>query len=865
MVRYVRLTKVGLMTETFREITRNMQANEQRLRTNPADRGEVDNAPATVVSVVLVNYKGADDTIACLDALRSLDWPREHVEVIVVDNASDDGSADRIRRAHPEATVLALDRNTGFAGGCNHGVQNARGSYIAFINNDARPDPQWLAAAVAEMARAPDIGCIASKVLDWDGETIDFVDAALSFYGHGFKLHVGEPANGRYDEAHDVLFATGAAMVVRTDVFRSSGGFDERYFMFFEDVDFGWRLWLLGWRVRFVPQSVVFHRHHASMAKFKNWREQYLLERNALYTIYKNYDEDNLARALPAALALAVRRGIALGDVDAHALDLERGGRGEDDDVVSMPKSTAASMYAIDAFVENVRSLRQSRDEIQSRRQRGDYELTKLFRLPLHPNISEPYFASGFADVVSAMNIDGVFASRRKIAIATGDSLTPRMAGPAIRAWQIALALSREHDVKLVSTVKAELTHPDFEVYVIDPASMAELEAWCDVFVFQGYILHEYPVIRDSKKVIVCDIYDPFHLEQLEQARDLGEKLRKDTVLGASYVLNQQLTRGDFFLCASDKQRDFWLGQLAAVGRINPANYDASPSLSKLIQLAPFGVSDEPPRRLRPAIKGEVAGIGVDDEVILWGGGIYNWFDPLTLIRAIDKLRVRRPNVRLFFLGVQHPNPNVPEMRMVGEARTLADELGLTDRHVFFNEQWVAYDDRQNYLLDADIGVSTHFHHVETEFSFRTRILDYLWAGLPFVTTAGDSFADLTTSTPLGLTVPPEDVDALEAALYRLLDDRELRERCRANTVDIAAEYQWSKVLAPLVEFCRSPHRAADLLGVIDQPGATPRRPWKERGGLRQDVRIVSHLFREGGLGLAARKAFGRARRRFEH
>ena len=849
------------MTQTFREITRNMQANEQHLRTNPADRGDVDAAPASVVSVILVNYKGADDTIACLDALRTLDWPSDRLEVIVVDNASNDGSVERIRETHPAVTLLALDRNTGFAGGCNHGVGVARGDYVAFINNDARPHPQWLDAAVAEMTRAPDIACVASKVLDWTGETIDFVDAALSFYGQGFKLHVGEPADDRYDEAHDVLFATGAAMVVRTDVFRSAGGFDERFFMFFEDVDFGWRLWLLGWRVHFVPHSVVFHRHHASMAKFKNWREQYLLERNALYTIYKNYDDRSLARALPAALALSVRRGVALGDVDPHALDIERGIHGEADDLIPMPKSTVASLYAVDAFVENIRSLRESRDDIQRRRQRGDHELTKLFRLPLHPNIDDPYFTAGFADVVAAMNVEGLFGTRRKIAIATGDSLTPRMAGPAIRAWQIALALSREHDVKLVSTVKAELTHPDFDVYVIDPASMAELESWCDIFVFQGYILHEYPVIRDSKKVIVCDIYDPFHLEQLEQARDLGEKLRKDTVLGASYVLNQQLTRGDFFICASEKQRDFWLGQLAAVGRINPANYDASPNLSKLIQLAPFGVSDDPPRQLRPAIKGVVPGISAGDEVILWGGGIYNWFDPLTLIRAIDKLRVRRPNVRLFFLGVQHPNPNVPEMRMVAEARALALDLGLTDRHVFFNEQWVAYDDRQNYLLDADIGVSTHFHHVETEFSFRTRILDYLWAGLPFVTTAGDSFADLTTSRPLGLTVPPEDVDALEAALFRLLDDAELRERCRANTVAVAADYRWSKVLEPIVEFCRHPVRAPDLLGVIDEHAASPRRSWKERGGFRQDARIVTHLFKEGGLRLAAKKAAGRARR----
>ena len=128
-------------------------------------------------------------------------------------------------------------------------------------------------------------------------------------------------------------------------------------------------------------------------------------------------------------------------------------------------------------------------------------------------------------------------------------------------------------------------------------------EEWAEVIIVQGMSFRIFQCIAETQKVIVCDIYDPFHLEQLEQARDLGEKLRKDTVLGASYVLNQQLTRGDFFLCASDKQRDFWLGQLAAVGRINPANYDASPDLSKLIQLAPFGVSDDPPRQLRRGSK----------------------------------------------------------------------------------------------------------------------------------------------------------------------------------------------------------------------------------------------------------------------
>ncbi|HEX7095981.1 MAG TPA: glycosyltransferase [Acidimicrobiales bacterium] len=812
-----------------------------------------------VVSVVVVNYKGADDTITCLDGLRGLDWPADRLEIVVVENASVDGSAARIRAAHPDVRLVELAENTGFAGGCNRGVAAATGEYVAFINNDARPDPRWISAAVTELQAKPDVGCVASKVLTWDGDAVDFVDAALSFYGHGFKLHVGEPNDPGFDVAHDVLFASGAAMVMPRRVFVDAGGFDERYFMFFEDVDLGWRLWLLGWRVRYVPQSLVFHRHHATMSRYANWREHYLLERNALFTIFKNYDDSNMPRMLAAAQALSVRRGVALGSADAHALDLQRGVAGEDDDTIALHKLTAASLFAIDALVEWMPSLAATRAELQQRRTRPDSELLRMFRLPMHPNIADPSFVEGFNGVVDALDVAAAFGPRRKILVVTGDNLTPRMAGPAIRAWQIACTLSREHDVTLVSTVGCDLRHPDFATGTVDPERMAELEAWCDIVVFQGYIMHEYPVIAASKKIIVVDVYDPFHLEQLEQARDLGEEERRNTVLAATHVLNQQLSRGDFFLCASEKQRDFWLGQLAAVGRINPVTYDASPSLTGLIDLAPFGVSDEPPVHTRAAIKGVVPGIGADDEVILWGGGIYNWFDPLTLIRAVDKLRVRRPNVRLFFMGVQHPNPNVPEMRMVVQARRLATELGLVDTHVFFNEQWVEYDDRQNYLLEADVGVSTHFDHIETAYSFRTRILDYLWASLPVVTTAGDSLAGLIASAPAGLTVPAEDVDALEDALFRILDDAELRARCRANAAAIAEDLRWSKVLRPLVEFCRNPRRAPDLL---PEPREEESRPsWRERGGLVQDLRIVKSLVAEGGPRLVASKALGRVRR----
>jgi GT2 family glycosyltransferase/glycosyltransferase involved in cell wall biosynthesis len=768
-----------------------------------------------VVSVVLVNYRGADDTCTALAALRDLRWPRERLEVVVVDNGSGDGSVERITKEHPDVHLVALEENEGFAAGCNAGAQAASGEYVAFLNNDARPDPDWVSAAVAVLDRDGSIGCVASKVLDWDGELVDFVDAGLGFYGHGFKIHAGERDDPAYDREADVLFASGAAMVVRASTFRTVGGFDERYFLFFEDVDLGWRFWLLGSRVRYVPGSLVFHRHHRTVGALATAEEEFLLERNALFTIFKNYGEENLSRALAGALILAVRRGAVRGGDDTGVVDPQRSAavvEAEGDDRIAVETRSLAPVYAIDAFVEALPELTFVRRGLQAARRRADHEITRLFRLPLFPNIADPAFGASFSATVEALGIDQIVSQRHRVVVATGDVLEPKMAGPAIRAWHMAATLAREHHVQLVSTQGCSITHPDFPVRVVGDRELEDLEAWCDVLIFQGNLMRQHPVLRDTKKVVVTDIYDPFHLEVLEQARDLDPAKRLFAVQSSTDVLNEQLRRGDFFLCASEKQRDFWLGQLAAVGRINPATYDRGENLERLLAVAPFGVTDDAPQHTRPVLRGVVPGIGESDKVVLWGGGIYNWFDPLTLLRAVDKLRRRMPEVRLYFLGLQHPNPQVGEMRMADHAVGLARELGLVGTHVFFNEGWVEYDDRQNYLLESDVGVSTHLDHVETEFSFRTRLLDYLWASLPIVATGGDSLASLIESTGIGLTVPPGDVDALEAALFRILDDDAYRASCREAIERIVPAYHWSKVLEPLLEFCRAPSRAADLV-----------------------------------------------------
>jgi glycosyltransferase involved in cell wall biosynthesis len=335
-------------------------------------------------------------------------------------------------------------------------------------------------------------------------------------------------------------------------------------------------------------------------------------------------------------------------------------------------------------------------------------------------------------------------------------------------------------------------------------------------------------------------------------------------IQGATATLNEQLLRGDFFLCASDKQRDLWLGHLASLGRVNARTYDDDESLRRLIDVVPFGIDDEPPTRTGPGAKGVVPGIAHEDELVLWGGGIYNWFDPLSLIHAIDRLRRRRPTVRLLFMGGRHPNPEIPDMRMAVQARTLAADLGLRDSHVFFNDGWVPYEERQNFLLDADVAVSTHLDHVETAYSFRTRVLDYLWAGVPVVATSGDALAQLIESRRLGLTVPPRDPVAIETAMARLLDDRELAAACRANAAELAPELRWERVLEPLKTFCSAPRRAPDLgdprLGPVLERARRSAGP-PPSSGVRHDAGLVVEHLRAGGVRLLLRRVSARLRR----
>ena len=179
-------------------------------------------------------------------------------------------------------------------------------------------------------------------------------------------------------------------------------------------------------------------------------------------------------------------------------------------------------------------------------------------------------------------------------------------------------------------------------------------------------------------------------------------------------------------------------------------------------------------------------------------------------------------------------------MPIVQDTRELARELGVLGSVVHINDDWVDYDERHLYLLDADAGVSTHRAHLETTLSFRTRILDYLWCELPIVVTDGDFFADLVRDRGLGMVVAPGDVAGLADALESVLFDEVAAGEYRSRIARVRSQFEWASVLRPLVRYIENPLPAADL-------SARKRRKARSRHGPLRDLVLAWRYLRTSG------------------
>ncbi|MGH2805276.1 MAG: glycosyltransferase, partial [Thermoleophilaceae bacterium] len=349
----------------------------------------------------------------------------------------------------------------------------------------------------------------------------------------------------------------------------------------------------------------------------------------------------------------------------------------------------------------------------------------------------------------------------------------------------------------------------------------------------------------------MVDLYNPLVVEVLEAAAGETPARARRTGRIVTAGVRAHLAAADFVLCASERQRDLWVGAMALHGLLDPALYRADPTLRGLIDVVPFGIPDGPP----PAAsrEGRWPAVGRGDRVLLWGGGIWRWLDALTPIRAMERIRRERDDVHLVFLGTGRPL-EARGASVAAEAATEARRLGLLGERVHVEDGWVPYAERGPLLAAADIGVSAHHDHLESRYAFRTRLTDYMWAGLPVVTSSGDALGELVARRGLGAAVAPGDVEGFAAACLALLADEGRYERAAAASAAAGRELRWSEVTRPLQRFCLDPERRR-----------APVRGSLARESLGQQAWIAVDLLARLGsreVGRRARWAAGRTVRR---
>ena len=349
----------------------------------------------TTTEIIVVNWNNRAETLECVAAVEAQLTPG--ASITVVDNGSTDGSPTAIAAKHPHVKLFALTENRGFTGGIAAALAGSTATNVIFLNNDAVPEPGWLAALVDAIGSAPeDVISVGGKIVDPTGTKIDFIGGMLTFDGHafqnGFRHLLGsreEPAAG-----DEILFACGGNMISRRAPLVELGGFDDDFFAYLEDVDFGWRSWICGYRAIFEPRAVVRHASSTTSNRLGDFERGVLFERNALQTAIKNYE--NLGESASAVLFAYLHRlhhYATTRNSDADELTRRFGApqkkkrrRWTRKPLAAIDDPlTAMQFRALDWIFRNESRLAKKRHDVQSRRRRPDREIFERFPLRYVP------------------------------------------------------------------------------------------------------------------------------------------------------------------------------------------------------------------------------------------------------------------------------------------------------------------------------------------------------------------------------------------------------------------------------------------------------------------------------------------------
>ncbi len=397
-----------------------------------------------------------------------------------------------------------------------------------------------------------------------------------------------------------------------------------------------------------------------------------------------------------------------------------------------------------------------------------------------------------------------------RVLVVCAEPIGPQVAGPAIRALELARVLASTHEVTIAAPAPSETGDPTIaliEAGFVDYDELSAAVAASDFVVAQSLpprLLSKLPSLGTR---LIADLYNPTVFEVLEAGRDKPTAARRRQQRTVTLASIAQLAAASFVICASEQQRDLWLGVMAAEGLVQIEDYSRDPTLRSVIDVVPFGLPTNPPvAPPSPPIRSMFPSIAADDRIVLWGGGVWNWLDPETAIDAIGLIETQRsegPRTHLVMMGIGRPASEELDAMRAGQ-RMLGHltRSGLEGEVVHVNRGWVDYDERGGWLLEADLGVSTHHDHLESRLAFRTRMLDYIWASLPIVATTGDTLSALVDREGLGLTVEPADATGLAEAISALLDDPARLASAKLSLEQLAPKMSWEQSAASLSAIC---------------------------------------------------------------
>lgn len=766
-----------------------------------------------LVSVVVVGYKSRDWLDECIPSLSQQSY--QPLEIIFVDNGPPDGSQEWLAQHAPHVMYFSLPDGSSLAKAMNAGAFRATGDFILQLNPDVRLEPDAIAHMVAVAQNAPSVAAVGCKLKFWWAPAfLNGLGNHVGPFSWGSDTALGHLDLGQFDTWNELPSACFAATLITRAAWEAVGPVDEGFPMYYEDSEWCYRARLLGWRVLAAPQAVVYH---AFGGRVPTGHEEGLTPFKLSNVVYGRM---RFAWKIPGETFSRFTRTYQAEDWANFTRSLTRG-----------DWAMARAYWQVKTRVRGDRAnLQAARDDLQHRRVIGDDAL-----FGLQNNLPMTHVWRGLPeltwDLVTHHYLPLIRAQRTKpmpefdpnqrrphLLIVSNDVVATRMAGPGMRYLEMALALKDEIDVTLAApTARATPAASDLQIDGLNvlryaennPATLQVLVENCDVALISGYMVEKFPFLHTTSTRLVVDLYDPFILENLHYY--LNEPLNSQQAINkqAITITNGLLQIGDFFLCGNLRQRDLWLGALAANGRINPHTFADDSQLRKLIDVVGIGFPSQPPRHEKPMLRGVHAQIPEDARIVLWGGGIWNWLDPLTLVRAWPAVLERHPEARLVFLGTRHPNPDVPRHEMVDKTIALANEIGEKDKTIIFIE-WVAYHERESLLLESDVGVALHPIHVETRYSARTRILDYLWARLPVLITEGDMTSEWVQEYGLGRVAPEGNPEGVATALNQILDQP--KAAFAPAFEPLMERFAWSTVVQPLLAYCRTGSLAPDRL-----------------------------------------------------